>query len=368
MTGDDASPPLVPLPSQPPGVPWPTVEWHASAPDGPPDGTDDVDVDTLDRLLDEPFAGGSSASTPTFGVTHALLVVHRGLLVAERYGAGTTPHTTLPSWSLSKSILQAALGTLVLTGSVSCDDRVDHPLWDDDDPRRDLTVTDLLRMRDGLEFREVYEADGDSDVVEMLWGTGRDDVAGFVAAKKPIHAPGERFAYSSGTSNLLASVAHAALGDGWQLMQAYLRVQLFERIGVRSAEPRFDRAGTWIASSYCFITAPDLARIGLLYLRDGVWDGDRVLPEGWVDRARTPQADAVDSDGAWRYGEHWWTLAADPDVFFGHGFRSQVLLADPRRDVLVVRMGHSEPDQDDAVMAHAYALSQCFPVLDAPTA
>ena len=361
MTGAGPSTTPPPLPAHPAGVPWPTAEWPVADPDGLPG----VDAGALAELCADPFASGPSASTPTFGVTHALLVIHRGQLVAERYGAGTSAHTTLPSWSLSKSVLQALVGSLVLTGALSLEDRADHPCWDDDDPRRAITVTDLLRMRDGLAFREVYEANGQSDVVEMLWGAGRDDVAGFTAGMGLAHPPGTRFSYSSGTSNLLAAVAGAHLGDGRELMEAYLRVQLFDKLGMRSATPRFDAAGTWIASSYCFMTARDLARLGLLYLRDGVWDGERILPPGWVDRARTPQPDAFDSDGAWRYGEHWWSLTDDPAVFFGHGFRSQVLLADPRRDTLVVRFGHSEPEQDDAVMAHAVALTRCFPLLGA---
>lgn len=361
MTGADCGTSLPPLPDHPADVAWPTAEWPVADPATLPD----VDADALRGLCDEPFASGPSASTPAFGVTHALAVVHRGRLVAERYGAGTSAHTTLPSWSLAKSILHALVGSLVLTGALSRDDCVDHPSWDDDDPRRTITVNDLLRMRDGLAFREVYEANGRSDVVEMLWGAGRDDVAGFAARRQLAHPPGTRFSYSSGTSNLLAAVAGAHLGDGRDLMEAYLRVQLFDKLGMRSATPRFDAVGTWIASSYCFITARDLARFGLLYLRDGVWDGERILPPGWVDRARTPQPDAFDHDGAWRYGEHWWTLTDDPAVFFGHGFRSQVLLADPRRDVLVVRLGHSEPEQDDAVMAHAVALTRCFPLLGA---
>jgi CubicO group peptidase (beta-lactamase class C family) len=117
----------------------------------------------------------------------------------------------------------------------------------------------------------------------MLFGAGQDDVAHF-AANRPLAAPpGARFNYSSGTSNIISSVAARNVGIGDKYAQ-FLRERLFGRIGMHSATPEFDHAGTWVASSYVRASARDFARFGLLYLRDGVWDGARLLPEGWVDR------------------------------------------------------------------------------------
>jgi CubicO group peptidase (beta-lactamase class C family) len=316
-------------------------------------------------LVDRPFAPNSAT---TFGETTALLVVHRGRLVTERYADGVDASTTHAAWSLTKSVLHAAVGILVGQGAISLDTRIEHPCWGPDDPRQAITVGDLLRMRDGLHWNEAYTDNGDSDVVAMLWGEGKADTAGYCASRPLAHPPGQHFAYSSGTSNLLSAAAACALGGQRDLMEAFLRHHLFDVVGMRSATPKFDAAGTWIASTYCFMTPQDLARFGLLYLRDGIWAGQRILPDGWVDRGRTPQCDAYDNDGAWRHGEHWWALSADPEVFFAHGFRSQVLMADPRRDTLVVRMGTSTPEQSGAVMGLAHTLGSMFPLLtsDAP--
>ena len=134
---------------------------------------------------------------------------------------------------------------------------------------------------------------------------------------------------------------------------------LFDPIGMRSPIPKFDASGTWIGSSYCFSTAEDFARFGLLYLRAGVWDGTQVLPEGWVDHARTPQPD-VDDDG-WGYGAHWWLLPdRDDGLFFASGYRGQYTIVVPGLDLVVVRSGDSETEQRDAVLGTLLEIVDCF--------
>jgi CubicO group peptidase (beta-lactamase class C family) len=142
-------------------------------------------------------------------------------------------------------------------------------------------------MSSGLAWLEDYVDAQQSDVIEMLFGLGKDDVAGFAAQAKLSHPPDTVWCYSSGTSNLVASIAGRAIGDGEPGYREFLRRELFARIGMASASARFDPAGTWIGSSFVFATARDYARFGLLYLRDGVWEGERVLPERWVEHART---------------------------------------------------------------------------------
>ena len=135
-------------------------------------------------------------------------------------------------------------------------------------------------MSSGLAWLEDYVDAGRSDVIEMLFGSGKDDVAAFAARSELAHPPDTVWCYSSGTSNLVSAIAGRALGGGRESVEAYLRRELFERIGMRSASLRFDASGTWIGSSFVFATARDYARFGLLALRDGVWEGERVLPEG----------------------------------------------------------------------------------------
>jgi CubicO group peptidase (beta-lactamase class C family) len=209
--------------------------------------------------------------------------------------------------------------------------------WSDpDDPRHAITLRQLLAMRDGLDFVEDYVDARVSDVIEMLFGSGNDDMAHF-AADRPLAAPpGTRFNYSSGTSNIISSVVAGVVGHG-EAYREYLRRRLFEPIGMHSAEPELDPTGTWVASSYLRATARDFARFGLLYLRDGTWDGVRLLPEGWVDYGRTVQS--IDpEDGP--YGAHWWGVAGDTlGTFRASGYEGQSITVCPAHDLVVVRLG-----------------------------
>jgi CubicO group peptidase (beta-lactamase class C family) len=125
-----------------------------------------------------------------------------------------------------------------------------------------------------------------------------------------------------------------------------------------SATPRFDDAGTFVGSSFVFATARDFARFGLLYLRDGVWDGRRILPAGWVDHARTP---TPASRG--EYGAHWWLAMDGSGIFTANGYRGQYTIVDPTRDLVVVRLGGSTPEQRVNVVHGLAELVRAFPLL-----
>ena len=204
---------------------------------------------------------------------------------------------------MAKSMLHAVVGLLVKDGRLDLDAPADVPEWSaPGDPRHAITVRHLLAMRDGLDFAEDYVDDRTSDVIAMLFGDGQADMAHFAADRPLAAAPDTRFNYSSGTTNIISAVVARLLGPGAPY-EAFLHERLFGPLGMASARPEFDAAGTWVASSYVRATARDFARFGLLYLRDGVWDGTRLLPEGWVDYGRT--IESVDpEDGP--YGAHWW--------------------------------------------------------------
>jgi CubicO group peptidase (beta-lactamase class C family) len=328
---------LVPLPPQPPGVPWPTTAWPQRTLAPPVTAA-------LGSLLDAVCDDGGPLST-----THAVVVVQGGAIVAERYQGAlphfdrppdpVTPETRLLSWSMAKSVLHAAVGLLVGDGVLDLDVPAPVAEWSDpDDPRHAITLRQLLAMRDGLDFVEDYVDARVSDVIEMLFGSGNDDMAHF-AADRPLAAPpGTRFNYSSGTSNIISSVVAGVVGHG-EAYREYLRRRLFEPIGMHSAEPELDPTGTWVASSYVRATARDFARFGLLYLRDGTWDGVRLLPEGWVDHGRTVQS--VDpEDGP--YGAHWWGVAGDTlGTFRASGYEGQSITVCPVHDLVVVRLGQT---------------------------
>jgi CubicO group peptidase (beta-lactamase class C family) len=346
------------LPSQPPGTPWPAGEW----PDGdvPPAAARDVET-----LVESMFADATR-----FGTTYATVVVHQGRIVADRYGEALEhwdrpaepigPATRLLSWSMAKSMLHAVVGMLVDEGHLEIHAPAPVPAWDDPtDPRRRITLEHLLTMRDGLQWAEDYVEAGASDVIEMLFGSGADDVAAFAEARPAAHEPGTVFNYSSGTSNVVSGIVARTVGAGDDYL-GFLHQRLFDPIGMRSARPRLDATGTFVASSYVHATARDFARFGLLYLRDGTWDDRRVLPEGWVDHARAPRPGSVDRETGNLYGAHWWVVGDDHGSFWANGYEGQSVLVCPGRDLVVVRLGKSSAEQYPALKAWRAAMVEAF--------
>lgn len=319
-----ASAELPPLPPQPPGVAWPTEHWprapvgeHASA--------------LCDRLFDLPDAAG---------VSYAVLLIHRGRLVYERYGGGANAFYLQYSWSMAKSVTQALVGILVRQGRLDPFAPAAVPEWQSaGDPRRRITVDQLLRMRSGLAFNEDYVDGERSDVIPMLSFEGRHDTGAFAAAKPLLHEPGTVFSYSSGTTNIVARLLRDLVGGPTEMLRL-MRDELFEPLGMRTPTPRFDTAGTFIGSSFLFATPQDFARFGYLYLRDGVWDGRRILPEGWVDYARRPSY----RDAEQAYGAHWWLVPDDHGRFCASGYDGQRVLVVPDRDAVAVRLGRTDAD------------------------
>ena len=335
---------MPPLPPQPADVPWPTDEW----PTGPvPDGVD------LEPLLDEVMDPQGALVR-----SRAALVVHRGRLIAERYGDRTDvwgqvtgdpvdESTPLISWSMAKSMLHAVVGMLVDEGRLDLDAPAAVPEWTGDDPRAAITLRDLLEMRDGLSFLEDYDPDaGGSHVIDMLFGDGASDTGGFTAERPLAHEPGTVFNYSSGTTNVISRIVRDVLG-GEEAYRTFLRERLFGPIGMTSADPRFDDAGTWIASSYVWATGRDMARFGHLYLRDGMWNGIRILPEGWVDNAR--DAHSRDPEDGRLYGGHWWVTGDEHGTFWASGYEGQSISVCPSLDLVFVRLGKSTKEQYPAL-------------------
>ena len=340
-----------PLPPQPEGVPWPTHSWsrdraHRSADPSPTRG-----------LIDHFF---ETSGEERLGRTHALLVVHCGALITERYGPEGHASKPLASWSMAKSILHAWVGLLVADGRLQLDTPAAVPEWQaSDDPRRTITLDQLLRMSSGLQFNEVYENTGESDAIEMLFGKSKADVAHYAAAKPLIAPPGTQWNYSSGTSNIIARLSQDAIGVRGEAFITTLRQRLLNPIGIHSFTPRLDPQGTWIASSFASCTAQDFARFGLFCLRDGCWEGERILPQGWIDYARTPTAH---SGG--EYGAHFWISTDGSGVFSCNGFRSQYIVIAPERDLIIVRLGDSESEQKGALLSALQELTHCYPLLD----
>jgi len=340
---------LIALPPQPTAVAWPTEAWPEG--DLPPGA-----ATRIRELADYAF---TPEALPDLGQTHALVVIQGGRLVLERYAAGFGPDNTYPSWSKAKSITQALVGIAVGDGKLDIMAPADAPEWAaGGDARAAITPDLLLRMSSGLAFVEDYVPEHPSDVIAMLFGEGKDDVAHYAASQPLEHKPGGFWSYSSGTTNIVSRCVARALDAYGADFEAFMRARLFDPIGMASAAPRFDAAGTFIGSSYCFCTARDFARFGLLYLRDGVWDGRRILPEGWVDYARTETWAQPNEDGP--YGAHWWLGLGGPGSFSANGYDGQYTVVVPDLNMVVVRHGATPLDRKLAPKAWLGELIELF--------
>jgi CubicO group peptidase (beta-lactamase class C family) len=247
---------------------------------------------------------------------------------------------------------------LVGDGALRLDGPAPVPAWAEvGDPRRDITLDHLLRMVDGLDFVE-YDPEGRrADVIEMLRDARRVDTATDAEGRAPRHAPGSVFNYSSGSSMIVSAIVRRGLAGRRIATVDCLRARLFDPLGMVTARPRVDGAGTFIGSSYVFATAHDFARFGLLYLRDGVWEGRRLLPAGWVDHARRP---TPASGGL--YGAHWWRDVGPEGAWCAKGFRGQYVVLVPDRDLIVVRLGVSTDPQRLRVVEMLGEIIRCFDV------
>jgi CubicO group peptidase (beta-lactamase class C family) len=301
-----------------------------------------VDGKAIDKALDAAFTDREGRSKAR---TRAVVIVHKGRVVAERYAPGFTADMPLPGWSMSKSLVNALIGLRIQDGKLDPNAPLPVPEWSsENDPRHALRLMDLLRMESGLEWSEDY-GDPSSLALRMLFASSD---YGKVAADQPLRAkPGSTHQYSSGTSNLLCRILRATFADEREYL-AYARDRLFLPLGMKSALLEVDPTGVFVGSSFGFATARDWARFGLFYLRDGKVDGKRLLPEGWVATAITPCASSDEGD----YGAHLWLNAGkkdDPskrpfstlptDLFYLSGFEGQYVVCFPSHDLVVVRLG-----------------------------
>jgi CubicO group peptidase (beta-lactamase class C family) len=283
----------------------------------------------VDALLERHFADEDA-----MGLSLAVLVVDRdGRTIVERYGNGAAADTPLISWSMAKSMCHCAVGVLVGDGALSAGDGAQFEAWAGDE-RATITLEHMLRMTDGLAFNEDYVDGETSDTIEMLFGAGADDIVGYASGRPLAVTPGTRWSYSSGTTNLIADVASRAAGglraDAWG---AWLADRVFGPAGMRSAEPRFDAAGSWVASSYVYATAADFARFGLVYLRDG----DGIVDPSWVAHARQPTPGVDEPDRG--YGAQWWLWPDRPGWLVAQGYETQRIIVDYDHDLVAVRLG-----------------------------
>jgi len=333
-----------------PAVPWPDGGAGPAAP------SPEVAA-AIERAFREP----NPPQPGRVRQTTAVVIVQDGRLVAERYAPGYGPQTPMLSWSMAKSVTATLVGIMVGDGRLALHARAPVPEWSaPTDPRHAITLDQLLRMSSGLAFDEHYGAV--NDVSRMLFT--KSDTGAF-AASSPLEAPPDTsWSYSSGTANVVARMLRDAFGGDLAALVSYANERLFDPVGMTSAFIEPDASGTPIGSSFAFMTARDWARLGELHRRDGVWNGQRILPAGWVRYVTTPTPAAPNG----QYGAFWWLNAGAPedrsrhmwpgvptDAYAATGHSGQYVVVVPSAKLVVVRLGLSFPDDGNEGVAELVA-------------
>lgn len=309
-------------------IPWPKGDLlDANLIDG-------VNYDRLAELVDTCF--DRSGAEP-FKKTLGIAVVYRNKLLLEKYLGDYNEFTKFHGWSMTKSITGALAGILVDRGELALDSQTGFEKWKDD-ARSEITLENIIRMSSGLDWFENYFTISDATVMLMQ----SDDMLASVTQCELAHAPGTFWNYSSGDANLLSGIIRKTIGND-SMYHAFAYDALFHRIGMLNTVVETDASGLFVASSYSYGTVRDWARFGLLFLNEGVFEGDTVLSKEWVEFMKTP---APASDGT--YAGTFWLKEPSPenvltdvpdDVFFADGFLGQRVYIIPSRELVVVRMG-----------------------------
>lgn len=328
---------LVPLPEHPKEQAWPTKTW--------PTGELDQRVDRadLDAAVTNLFAKRKDNGIPD---TRAILIIQHGKIVFEQYADGFDETTRFHSWSAAKSFTNALIGMLAHQDKLDIDEPAAIPAWQNDE-RSGITVRHMLNMSTGL---DISDNAGEGLIGEALYGTGALDINAMLTNREKIAEPNEQWEYSTGTSNLLGFVAGNLMGSDRYTRHNYAKEHLLSLIGADNVVMSYDRAGYFMGGSHVYATARDYARLGYLYLRDGVWDGQRILPEGWVDFTRTPAP--AENNG--NHSAHFWLnvkgkgwqphmLPGGPEsTFIMSGNGGQYVFIIPTHDLLFIRLGEKQ--------------------------
>ena len=325
---------MAPLPGDPAAIAWPDGDRVASDP-----LPAHVDAAALRAASDWSFDRESPQQ-----VTLSLLVVHRGRIVHERYAPGVDMTTRTRTWSTAKSIASTLIGMLVADGKLALDAPLGYDFFPraaapERDPRSAITLRHVLHMSSGLEpvdnaGREYAIGSG------LSYWAGASSVAG-ARSRAVIREPGTNWDYENYDTLLGVYAMKRALGSE-RAYREFPRRRLLDRIGMRNTLLSTDRFGDFILSSQVYTNARDLARFGLLYLQGGVWNGERLISEEWIDFVRTPAPATAESGNF--YGGQFWLVPDDrtdvpKNAYSTSGNRGQYVVIVPSHDLVIVRRG-----------------------------
>jgi CubicO group peptidase (beta-lactamase class C family) len=280
--------------------------------------------------------------------SRAVIVLHNGQIVAEKYAPTFNQNTKLLGWSMTKTVTNAIVGVLVKQGKLKIEEPAPIAEWATDE-RSKITLNNLMQASSGLAWEEIYG--GPSPATNMLFR--KKDAGGFAVQSKLQDQPNSKWQYSSGTTNIISKITKQILADDYY---SFAYREIFDKIGAHTMIIEPDAGGTYIGSSFSYAVARDWARFGLLYLNDGVWNNERILPEGWMKYSTTPAAAAPKGE----YGAQIWLNAGNknnqadrlyPDVpsdmYLMDGFEGQSVIMIPSRNVVIVRLGLSQKREFD---------------------
>jgi len=282
-------------------------------------------------------------------LTKALLVVFKNKIIAEKYASGYNQNSMLLGWSMAKSVTGALIGILVKQGKLKVEQPAPIAAWRQaNDDKKQIRLEDLLQQASGLNFKEDYSSY--SNATNMLFNRG--DMAGYTERLPMKVKPGTEFYYSSGNSNILSGIVRSTVGE--KDYHSFPYKELFYKLGMYHTIMEPDASGTFVGSSYIWASARDYARFGMLYLNDGTWNGERILPEGWVKKSEEPPA----INHLKNYGYQFWLNGlnetkpgekefpqAPDDLFYADGYGGQRIYIIPSRQLVAVRLGLNKFDE-----------------------
>ncbi|MBS1977266.1 MAG: serine hydrolase [Bacteroidetes bacterium] len=313
---------------------WPMGEvlGNASLPEG-------VDDEKLKQALEAAFE-------PADGLTAAFVVTYKGQLIAERYGEGVTRNTPLESWSMGKSLTATLMGILIQQGVYKLDQPAPIPEWQGDD-RAKIRISDILHMSSGIRIRAPQDPDYDPSIGypdHLYLYTGGVNSFHYAATRPQQWPPNTVGRYRNTDPVLTNYLIRLAVDKPGEDYHAFPRRALFDKIGIRSMIMETDPYGDFLTQGYEFATGRDWARLGNLYLQDGVRNGERILPEGFTKFVST-LAPAWEADGRPIYGGFFWLngegeYPVPKEAYYMAGAGGQFTWMIPSHDLVIVRLGH----------------------------
>lgn len=314
---------------------WPSLEVDENAPwpQGSKVTSHQPNIQTkLDKLLKEDNELGND--------TRALLIVHKGEVVAESYAPSYNENSLFLGWSMSKTMTGILAGHLALQGKFDPEQTHLFPQWQDE--RANISLRQLMNMTDGLDYEELYEPGGSAPA--MLFQT--PDSASFMKGLALIRTPGEHYRYSSGSTNLVMDIVQQRFGENRQSAIQNIAKQVFEPMGLSPVVFEVDGSGLLMGSSYMYTTARNWAKLGQLMLNKGELNGTRIVSEQWVQ-------DSVaynDAKNRGDYGYFWWLNSSEDyarwpsmkaNIYSAMGSRDQRVTVIPDQELIIVRLGWS---------------------------